>query len=638
MSDITRQNFKLHLPGLLRVLAEHLYSNKQVALRELVQNAHDSCLRRAVQMPDEHYRPSVVLRIAHDRRTLIVEDNGSGLTRQEIDDYLATIGRSYTRELRQNLDKILINQATEEASPDDWRHEKQEPSVGPNEASQLIGQFGFGFLSAFLLASQVTLVTRSWQSERSDKPGNEALCWRSTGDESYEVSPAERAEIGTTIELELKPSAVFALNPQLLVQSIQQYADFLPIPIYVGDDPAPINMQRPPWAMPNPEEATRRYIERVFHEKDPLWVMPLTDYTVDLGHDRMEVPLRGFLFIPAGSVASVREYGDLMVYIRNMFIRAQEKDLLPPWARFVRGVIDCPNLQPTASREDVHQDEMFEFVKQAIEEQLSEGLRRVARHSPAVWRQIVQGHTDVIMGWAVRDENFFTQVEDIVTLPTSRGPMSLPDYIALTGGECFYVTRQLGSLQEQLLAEGYGVPVIDASWFAITPFLQKYAAHHPRVQLTRLDGDAASLMRPTDDSRYVALLDYFDRRGIQARVAAFRPTSVPALMLYPEDAERLLEAHEAVANEEIPAPFLSLISDYVEEKRQRRSDLRGTLYLNASCGLLAQLADLPVGGARDAVLTLLYEVARLFAARTLNAQGATEAFAQATQALQQLLR
>src|SRR5437763_11722496 len=114
----------------------------------------------------------------------------------------------------------------------------------------------------------------------------------------------------------------------------------------------------------------------------------------------MIVPKRGFLYGPPGSVASVREYGDLSVYIRRMFICDRERDLLPPWARFVRGAIDCPALQPTASREGIHQDENFESVQQALEDQLSAGLQELARSDPGRWRKLIQGHSDVIMGWA----------------------------------------------------------------------------------------------------------------------------------------------------------------------------------------------------------------------------------------------
>src|SRR5262249_33879382 len=138
MSD--RQRFNLHLPGLLKVLAEHLYTSKKVGVRELIQNAHDSCVRRKIEANEPYYRPRISVSLDAPARTVTISDNGNGLTEEEIGTYLATIGRGYTRELRERL-----------------------AFSSPTEAAELIGQFGLGFLSAFLLAGEVTLLTRSIQ-------------------------------------------------------------------------------------------------------------------------------------------------------------------------------------------------------------------------------------------------------------------------------------------------------------------------------------------------------------------------------------------------------------------------------------------------------------------------------------------
>src|SRR3954469_1199573 len=147
-----RLKFNLHLPGLLKVLAEHLYTSKKVGIRELIQNAHDSCVRRKVETEERGYRPRIDVRLDEARRTIVISDNGNGLVEQEIADYLSTIGRGYTRELRERL-----------------------AFSSPEEAAELIGQFGLGFLSAFLIASEVTLTTLSIRK------GAKALVWKSVG-------------------------------------------------------------------------------------------------------------------------------------------------------------------------------------------------------------------------------------------------------------------------------------------------------------------------------------------------------------------------------------------------------------------------------------------------------------------------
>ena len=409
-----RLKFNLHLPGLLKVLAEHLYTSKKVGIRELIQNAHDSCVRRKIEAGERHYRPRIDIRLDARRRVITIADNGNGLTEEEIGSYLSTIGRGYTRELREKL-----------------------AFESPAEAAELIGQFGLGFLSAFLLASEVTLITRS-------VTGTPALRWQSSGDEHYDLEPAERDEVGTTVELAIKPAAAFILNEATLTETVRTYADFLPIPIHIDDDTVPINLMAPPWDEDDPARATLEYIHRVLHGMTPLCVFPLRDARVSIGHDSITVPLQGFLFVPPGSVASVREYGDLHVFIRRMFICERERDLLPPWARFVRGVVECPLLQPTASRESLHQDDNFDLVRRAIEAQLGEALRDLARDDVSTWRKVVRGHSDVIIGWAVSDKDFFDKVQDIVTFRTTRGPLNLPDYLDQSGGALYYVTRELG--------------------------------------------------------------------------------------------------------------------------------------------------------------------------------------------------
>ena len=417
----TRGRFQLHLPGLLKVLAEHLYSTQRVGVRELIQNAHDSCVRRAVERPDPDYRPRIDISAEPAARTLRFADNGSGLTEEEIQTYLTVIGRGYTRELRERL------AADDEAA-----------------ARELVGQFGIGFLSAYLLASEVTVHTRSAKGP--------ALRWYSAGDEQFELTEGDRVGEGTTVELRLKPSALFLLREQTLLDVVREYADFLPTPIHVQGSAEQANLGRPPWERADAESACRDYVRRRFGEEEPLAVLPLTDGVLDLGHDTITVPLRGFLFVPAQSVVSVKEYGTLAVYIRRMSICDADKDLLPEWARFVRGVIDCPALQPTASREAVHQDDAFEGVRRVLAGQLGAGLRGLAAGQPEVWRKIVYGHTDLIMGWAAKDDEFFRMVADSVPLRTSRGRIALPDYLKAAGQVVYYTTRELGSLQEKVLA------------------------------------------------------------------------------------------------------------------------------------------------------------------------------------------
>jgi molecular chaperone HtpG len=587
----TRGRFQLHLPGLLKVLAEHLYSTQRVGIRELLQNAHDSCVRRSVECAGPSYRARIDLTIEPAARTLRIADNGSGLTEDEIYSYLTVIGRGYTRELRERL-------ATED----------------PSLSQVLIGQFGIGFLAAFLLSSEVIVETRP--------SGGPPLRWSSGGDEQFELRPGDRPDTGTTVELRLKPSALFLLHEQNLLKVVREYADFLPTPIHVQGSAAQANLGRPPWDGPEAEAACRRYVRRRFGEAEPLWICPLTDGVIDLGHDTLTLPLRGFLFVPPESVASIREYGEVAVYIRGMAICDGDKDLLPSWARFVRGVIDCPALQPTASREAVHQDDAFEGVRQTIASQLGRGLRDLAGRNPATWRRIVHGHSDVIMGWASKDADFFRMVADSVPLRTTRGRLSLPEYLEASGNVVYYTTRELGSLQEKVLAEGHDVPAIDASWFAVPSFLASYAALYPGLSLVRLDDNLDTLLRPSPSGDLAGLVGLCEELGFTVLVASFRPEDLPAVMTYPANAETLRDASIGLEEGLFPDGFSGFVREYVEQQGAS-SGVAGTLHLNADCPLIRRLASPEVQPARrQAALAVVAYFARLFCGRMLNADQA----------------
>jgi molecular chaperone HtpG len=587
----TRGRFQLHLPGLLKVLAEHLYSTQRVGVRELIQNAHDSCLRRALEQNEDSYQPHIDLVIQAEEHILQVADNGSGLTEEEIQTYLTVIGRGYTRELRERLAAADI--AT---------------------SQELIGQFGIGFLAAYLLASEVTVETRSVKGP--------ALPWFSAGDEQYELTNGNRREPGTTVELRLKPSAFFLLREHILMDTVREYADFLPTPIYVNRSADRANLGTPPWEETDAATASRDYVRRRFGEADPLWVLPLGDGKIDLGHDTLRVPLRGFLFVPAQSVVSIKEYGTVAVYIRRMAICDTDKDLLPSWARFVRGVIDCPLLQPTASREAVHQDDAFESVRQVLAEQLSNGLRQLASRQPNVWRKVAYGHSDIIMGWASKDEEFFRLVADAVVLRTSRGRLNLPEYLKASGNVLYYTTHELGSLQDKVLAEGRDVPAIDASWFGVPAFLQRYTALHPDIGLVPLDDDLGSLLRPAPTEAFEELCRLCVELGFTVRVAQFRPTDLPAVMTYPVGAESVRDARSALKQGLLPEGFSSLMEDYLLERQDSFRD-EGTLHLNAACPLIQKLVSAEISPARkQAALATVAYFAKLFCGRMLDASQA----------------
>jgi molecular chaperone HtpG len=239
----------LHVPGILRLLSEHLYSDPKVALRELIQNAYDSCQRRRVEDASATpYVPRIDISLDAAARRLTISDNGSGLTKQEIQDYLATVGRGYTAELRERLQ-----------------------FGGRKEALALIGQFGLGLLSAFIVADELELVTQSYQS------GSAAWQWLSKGEETYRMAQAVRGEPGSTFILHIKLAGEFLLNEDLVRRIIHLYADFLEVPIHLNSGVEPVNVIDAPWHRNGDMQSYRQFIEERYGVRQPLAVLPLND-------------------------------------------------------------------------------------------------------------------------------------------------------------------------------------------------------------------------------------------------------------------------------------------------------------------------------------------------------------------------
>jgi len=247
------------------------------------------------------------------------------------------------------------------------------------------------------------------------------------------------------------------------------------------------------------------------------------------------------------------------------------------------------------------------------------------------------------MGWAVTDDRFFDHVADAIVLRTSRGDLTTREYLDQTDNTFYYVTRTTGSLQEQLLGEGSSLPVIDASWFAVQPFLTKYAQHRGDLNMVRMDGGAQKLVHTVPEAPFADLLRYYRARSIHVRVATFKPHAVPALLLYPPDVDTVHNARQALDSGEMPDALSSLVGDFLsraEQEPQTDDDVHidGTLYLNADNQLIHDLSQQPASTSRDSALDLIYQMARLFAGQALGIPRITEAFQASTAALQALTK
>ena len=349
--------FKAEIRQLLNILVHSLYTDREIFLRELLSNASDALNRIQFEMltnrdvldPDAEL--AVHIEADQDAGTLTISDTGIGMTREEIVRDLGTIAHSGAAAFLKQLET------------------EQRPSV------ELIGQFGVGFYSVFMVADQVRVVSRSY------RPGAEAIEWISEGGNSYQLGPADKAERGTRIEIQLKEDAAEFAADWRLEQIVRKHSDYVAFPIYVGDNEQAVNQQTALWRQSPREVTEEQYDEFYRHltldlEKPLLHTHLVTDAPVNL---------RSLLYVPAhrerGFLSPRTDYG-LKLYIHNVMIQEYNKDLLPGYLRFVEGVVESEDLPLNISREVVQSSPVARRIQRALVRKLLKELEALSESEP----------------------------------------------------------------------------------------------------------------------------------------------------------------------------------------------------------------------------------------------------------------
>ena len=340
-APVEQHAFGAEVGRLLDLVVHSLYSEREIFLRELVANAADAVDRRRFEaLTDPHLSPppDAKIRIIPDKqgRSLHIADDGIGMSRQELIDNLGTIARSGTRAFGETL-----------------------ASAKPEDRPSLIGQFGVGFYSAFMVADRVEVTSRKAGSE-------EAFIWASEGAGQFTLAPAERETAGTDIVLHLKADAEEYLEPMRLEAVVRKWADHVTLPITISRDgkDQPANEGTALWRKPRAEVSEQSYTEfyrHLGHIFDSPWATL---------HWKAEGTLEFFalLFIPGSKpfepLDNDRE-SHVRLHVRRMFI-TDKAELLPSWLRFVHGVVDTEDLPLNVSREMLQTTPVLGRIRKAL--------------------------------------------------------------------------------------------------------------------------------------------------------------------------------------------------------------------------------------------------------------------------------
>ena len=522
-------NTDVNMDGLLEVLGKNLYSSPNVAIRELVQNAHDACVRREIEEEGEHsFRIQLIPDYA--KKTLTIIDSGSGLTFEEIRTYLATIGSGYTRVLRDST-----------------------------QTEDMIGYFGLGFLSAYVVSDRVSVVTTSYQTP--DKT------WRfvSKGGKTFSIEQLDESHpVGTTVTLNLSESFHSLSEHDLLDGLLRKYCSLIQIPIYLADSTEAVNEIQVPWRNEYQSDIKRTKDNLAFAQIFEDIFQPIC--TIEIPKDNPH-GVNGLIWIQDSSGYSTSDYRNVSVFVRNMFITHEGRELLPLWAGFVGCVLESNQLIPTASREDLQKTDYYYQVQDFLTETLINGLKNIAATQSENWRRILARHNQALIGASVTDDDLFLLLKDSLKITTSHGDISVDKLLSLSKNK-FYVQLEDKNNYEQILFRANNIPVVYGYLFAVSSFCNKYADFYQKelVNLGTEKGKkqlfSLQAVEPEQAAKFESL---FKKSGDSLFYTHIEPAEIPLVIVEDKDAALKKRIDEDENNKKIGSAALALAQIYTKD-------------------------------------------------------------------------
>lgn len=599
MTEPRNITMQANFDGLIRLLADGLYSTSDIFIRELIQNGHDSIIRRT-EHNEIAYHGEISVTYDNVEKSITFTDNGIGMDEHDIIEFLSTIGSTGTGKSRGELEAAL--------------------------SENLIGQFGIGMLSSFLVASKVRVHTRKLGC-------NDAFEWINTGSTQCQLSIIDRKQIGTSVTVFLRPDFTYLLDRNKLAEIITRYCDFITVPISIQGI-GPVNSIFAPWdktylTTEQEMDAYSSFVNRRFPDNS-MDVFPIK---IDVTENGVHYRAQGVLYISNQHLSGLNSTGTLDVFVRKMLVKEGDATLLPTWAKFIRGVVDSPDLSPTAGRDNITQKgRAFQIIQKELGRCIIDRLAYLAQHRPDKFAYINQWHHDHLKGMAMVNEEFFNQVVELLLFETNRGDLSLRQYLpmnALQEGNqapIYYFSHYDGAAQYYRIAEQRGLVVINAGRNYDEELLEKYGRYHPEVVLEKLNVLDTGILfdELTEEQRqpYRLLeqrlsfhLNNDLRLNAVINTKSFGPIEVPAIIIETEIDKTHRELHSLLNMPTFRENFGDAFRSLQETFRSRPIQFA----LNAANPMIQILATLPPQLLQSAeigsLLTLLYNNALLYSHR-----------------------
>ena len=600
MTVLEQGTIQIHTENIFPIIKKAVYSGHEVFLRELVSNGTDAISKRrmAAMAGDcsEGSEGRIEIRIDREKQTLTISDNGIGMTADEVKRYINQVAFSSAEEF---LEKY-----------------KQESDA-------IIGHFGLGFYSSFMVAKQVELITLS------ARPGAEAVRWSCDGSPSFSLETGERQEPGTDVVLHLQEEELEYIEPARIRQLITTYCDFLPVEVQL--DGQTVNKREAPWRKSPRDLSDDDYINLYRYlypfQGDPLlWVHLNTDYPYNL---------QGILYFPQLTGRGDWEKGEIRLYCNQVFVSDNIKEVVPRYLLPLRGVLDSPDIPLNVSRSALQTDRRVRSIGGFVAKKVGDRLKELKRDNPGRYAEIWEALAPFVKIGAMEDEKFADQVAEIVLFGTTAGasgsdPIAHGEkaYTALEGyrsrlsgandKRILYCTDEAAQAGALALWKGQEAEVLLADSFIDTQFIPWLEQRHQELKFQRVDAELDDSLKETEaelsdgegTSSSEKLRQLFKTAlandKVTLQVQALKGADGPAaLILLPEQMRRLNDMG-ALMEQRLPG----LPDHHVLLVNRRHPLVEGLLKLSAGA-VLTGAGQSPSQQLAEELSRHLYETARL---------------------------
>jgi molecular chaperone HtpG len=526
-----RGTITIHTDNIFPIIKQSLYSDREIFLREMISNATDAITKLrmaklagdATEVPD----PEIEVTVDKEKKQIQVSDTGIGMTADEVKKYINQVAFSSAEEFIQKYQ-------------------------GKDEG--IIGHFGLGFYSAFMVASKVEIDTLSYQQ------GAEAVHWACEGTTEFEISDSSRDKVGTTITLTISPDEEEYLEPARVRELIRKYCDFIPVPIKLNGDV--VNKQTPLWRTSPSELKDEDYLEfyRYLYpfQEDPLfWVHINTDYPFIV---------QGILYFPKLRPDIDPTRGQIKLFCNQVFVQDNCEEVIPKFLLPLQGALDSPDIPLNVSRSFLQNDRTVRRIGDHVAKKVGDRLKEFYKEDFDRYKQVWPDISLFIKFGAMNETKFFEQIKEYIIFKLADPKEGDPEYVTLNEylernkvkheNQVYYATDLAAQSSYIDLHRSQGLEVLVLDNWIDSHFSSFLEREYSEVKFKRVDSEldeqlldrdkAADIVDPTTNkTRSEKLAELFKnalgKEKLQVKAEALKSETVPAMILLPEVLRRMQE-------------------------------------------------------------------------------------------------